>query len=152
MRGYYAPSGNYITVAEIKRRRSKRKKEKQELKKKKAIKEQQEQKRRSLLYTAEKKEQQAEQKRREELIKEKSNFLNSIGKYELPYRQFLIIWDLLHCNHYQIEADYKKGRITKNDINKVLKIIPEKLLTDFQKEFLISISNKKETGLNDYKI
>jgi len=55
------------------------------------------------------------------------------------YREYLILWDLITSNYYQIESDMERGKITKQDLWKIIDYIEEfslEIIPDYWKEKL----------------
>lgn len=131
LKGYRTASGNYITKKELEQHHRKYIKKLKEFRKQKELELQKEEEYKFALYLQEKKEIEEEKARIQQLTELKIDFMNNrICKYNLPYNQFLICYDLMNYNTNQIISDYNKGKITKNDITKVLGIIPAELLQD----------------------
>jgi hypothetical protein len=139
-KGYYAPSDNYITVTEIQRRKRQRIKEIKEIKTQKRLEEIKRQELYNIMYIAEKQEQKKLEDERQKLVEARANFIDGIGRFKLPYRQFLIAWDLLITEDlYQIKSDYQKGKIDKLDIETILLITPKNLITDYTGGYLLAL-------------
>lgn len=139
-KGYYAPSDSYITVTEIQRRKRQRIKEIKEIKTQKRLEEIKRQELYNIMYIAEKQEQKKLEDERQKLVEARANFIDGIGRFKLPYRQFLIAWDLLITEDlYQIKSDYQKGKIDKLDIETILLITPKNLITDYTIDYLLAL-------------
>ena len=65
------------------------------------------------------------QRKHEELIKIKDSIILALrSNNPFTYPQYLIMWNMIIINDYQqIEIDLYKGKITKDDITKVLNYI-----------------------------
>lgn len=131
MKGYKARSGNYITGRELEQRKKNWKKEQQETRKQREEEEKRQQEIRIALYLQEKKEIEEEKARMQQLRELKIDFMNNkIIKLNLSQKQFIIVYDLMNYNTYQIISDYNRGRITSEDIAIALKAIPAELIED----------------------
>ena len=83
------------------------------------------------LYLQEKKEIKEEKARMRQLRESKIDFMNNkIIKLNLSQKQFIIVYDLINYNAYQIISDYNRKRITSKDIEIALKVIPAELIED----------------------
>ena len=78
----------------------------------------------------------------EQRIKEKDSIILEIrsNNHFIEYKEFLIYWDIMTENYYQIEGDLKKGKITINSIKKVVSWIEERskniVLPHWKEKFL----------------
>ena len=142
MKGYKARSGNYITGKELEQRKKDWKKEQQETRKRKEEEEQRQESIRIALYLQEKKEVKEAEEKQKQITEIKDNILLQLRKNNpFKYNQYLIIWDVITNNFYQIENDKKRGRINKEDIKKAVQYIEgfsKELLDEYWKEFLLA--------------
>ena len=93
------------------------------------------------LYAAqirqEKQEEEQKQQEKEIYISESKSFLNYMA-INYPYKIYLIAWDIVNSNYSQIESDYKKNKITKEEISEIYKKAKEKITKlDFNINYLI---------------
>ena len=58
-------------------------------------------------------------KEHEELINKKDEIKNKLVG-TLPYKLWIVCWDLLNDDYYQIEADMQRGKVTINEVKEVL--------------------------------
>lgn len=142
MKGYKGLSGNYITGKELEQRQRKEKKERQAILKQREEEEKRQQEIRIALYLQEKRESKEAEERQKQIGQIKDNILLQLRKNNpFSYRQYLIIWDVITNNFYQIENDKQRGRIGKEDIKKAIKYIESfscELLDEYWKEFLLA--------------
>jgi len=148
MKGYKLPNGNYITGKEL---------ERQQRLFRKRLKEEKRLKEAGLLpvYKTEKELEQEErlnnmldryidgikqQNKQEEINGIKNEILVSLhNNNPFTYREYLILWDLITTNYYQIESDMERGKITKQDLWKIIDYIEEfslEIIPDYWKEKL----------------
>jgi len=86
-----------------------------------AIQEQKEKQYKFDMYLAEKQELKKQQVTEQNKLTLKENIILELRKNNpFSYRQFLIIYDMLNNNFYQIETDFNQNKITKEDITKIL--------------------------------
>lgn len=131
LKGYKTANGSYITKKEQEHYHKKYIKELKELRKQKQIELQKEEEYKLALYLQEKKEIEEEKARMQQLRELKIDFMNNkIIKLNLSQKQFIIVYDLMNYNTYQIISDYNRGRITSEDIAIALKAIPAELIED----------------------
>jgi len=119
LKGYKAPSGNYITILEQKRRIAKMKKADAEAKKRREQEEEQKQKLAIAEYFTEQKEIKKAIEQNEKHIIQCRNFIKYCSEFFKDYNQYLIGWDIVNSNKYQIEADLYNNKITLNQIKEV---------------------------------
>lgn len=119
LKGYKAPSGNYITIAEQKRRIAKLKKADKIAKLKREQEEEQKQKLAIAEYFSEQKEIKKAIEQNENHIVQCRNFIKYCSEFFKNYNQYLIGWDIANSNRYQIEADLYNNKITIEQIKEV---------------------------------
>ena len=142
MKGYKGLSGNYITGRELEQRQRKEKKERQAILKQREEEEKRQQEIRIALYLQEKKEVKEAEERQKQIGQIKDNILLALEKNNpFSYRQYLVVWDVVTSNFYQIENDKQRGRIGRDDITKAVQYIEgfsKELLDEYWKEFLLA--------------
>ena len=142
MKGYKARSGNYITGRELEQRKKNWKKEQQETRKQREEEEKRQQGIRIALYLQEKRESKEAKERQKQIGQIKDNILLQLRENNpFSYQQYLIIWDVITNNFYQVENDKQRGRINKEDIKKAVQYIEGfscELLDEYWKEFLLA--------------
>lgn len=119
LKGYKSPCGNYITIVEQKKRIAKMKKADKQARIKREEEEQKEYKYKLDLYIAEKIEQQKAIQDKENHIIQCRNFIKYCSEFFKDYNQYLIGWDIVNSNKYQIESDLYNNKITINQIKEV---------------------------------
>jgi len=142
MKGYKARSGNYITGKKLEQRQRQQKKETQAILKQREEEEKRQQEIRIALYLQEKRESKEAEERQKQIGQIKDNILLQLRKNNpFSYRQYLVIWDVITNNFYQIENDKKRGRINREDIKMAVQYIEgfsKELLDEYWKEFLLA--------------
>jgi hypothetical protein len=142
MEGYKAASGNYITGKELEQRQRQQKKERQLILKQREEEKKRQELIRTALYLQERREAKEAEEKQKQIGQIKDNILLTLEKNNpFKYNQYLIIWDVLTNNFYQIENDKKRGRINREDIKKAIEYIESfncELLDDYWKEFLLA--------------
>ena len=142
MKGYKGLSGNYITGRELEQRHRQQKKERQLILKQREEEEKRQQEIRIALYLQERREVKEAEEKQKQIGQIKDNILLQLRKNNpFSYRQYLVIWDVITNNFYQIENDKKRGRINREDIKKAIEYIESfncELLDDYWKEFLLA--------------
>lgn len=124
MKGYKTVNGGYITGKEIQQRQRKFIKELKQARIEKRKEEQRKEEINFVKYLQEKKEQKELQEAQEQKAINKSQLLAKVQKNNLfKYKQFLILWDVLTDNYYQIEADLKRSKINIDDVKRVFDYI-----------------------------
>lgn len=120
-KGYRNTNGNYITVAEQKRRYKEHIKELQQTRKEQYRKLKLEEQLIYEEYKQKKLEEQKEKEQEELFLRQCKQFIESIAG-TLPYREFLIAWDIINRNRYQIEADLYNKKITREQVQKIIEL------------------------------
>ena len=142
MEGYKVANKNYITKKELEQRHRQQKKERQLILKQREEEEKRQQEIRIALYLQEKREAKEAEEKQKQITAIKDNILLQLRENNpFKYNQYLIIWDVITNNFYQIEADKKRGRINKEDIKKAVQYIEgfsKELLDEYWKEFLLA--------------
>ena len=142
MKRYKGLSGNYITGRELEQRQRKEKKERQAILKQREEEEKRQQEIRIALYLQEKREAKEAEEKQKQITAIKDNILLTLEKNNpFKYNQYLVIWDIITNNFYQIENDKKRGRINREDIKKAVQYIEgfsKELLDEYWKEFLLA--------------
>ena len=142
MKGYKAANGNYITGKELEQRQRQQKKERQLILKQREEEKKRQELIRTALYLQERREAKEAEEKQKQIGQIKDNILLQLRKNNpFKYNQYLIIWDVLTNNFYQIENDKKRGRINREDIKKAIEYIESfncELLDDYWKEFLLA--------------
>jgi len=120
-KGYRNANGNYITVAEQKRRYKEHIKELQQTRKEQCRKLELEEQLIYEEYKQKKLEEQKEKEQEELFLRQCKQFVESIAG-TLPYKEFLIAWDIANRNRYQIEADLYNKKITLEQVQKIIEL------------------------------
>jgi hypothetical protein len=117
-KGYRNPNGNYITVAEQKKQYNRYKKDLKQARKER----EQENEQKDQLYFAmvrdEKKEEQKAVEQEQLFIQQAKQFISHAAE-TLPYKEYLVAWDIANRNRIQIEADIFNKKITLEQVRKV---------------------------------
>ena len=70
------------------------------------------------------KEEERRQQEKELFIAQAKQFVTYAAK-TLPYKEYLIAWDIANSNHYQIESDINSGKITSEQFQNVYTMAKE---------------------------
>lgn len=118
LKGYIAPSGNYITIAEQKARNSKFKKVMKEYREEQA----EEMKRQDQIAIAgmiERRREKQEAIEQEQIFIAQCKQFISYAAETMQYKEYLIAWDIANSDSLQIEADVLNNKITLEQVKKV---------------------------------